>query len=118
MFSFIDRLVAMQGIIRVWVRAQKTRSGRLNLNGFLFSNIVDSRTEVRVDFPASQDCTHYKACDVTIVCLIILRKEVIQPQVPLRLPCYDLVPIAEFTFGAWLPCGLPQRLRMPPTFVA
>ena len=33
---------------------------------------------------------------------IILRKEVIQPQVPLRLPCYDLVPIAEFIFGAWL----------------
>ena len=32
----------------------------------------------------------------------ILRKEVIQPQVPLRLPCYDLVPIAEFILGAWL----------------
>ncbi len=31
-----------------------------------------------------------------------LRKEVIQPQVPLRLPCYDLVPIAGFIFGAWL----------------
>ena len=31
----------------------------------------------------------------------ILRKEVIQPQVPLRLPCYDLVPIAEFIFGAY-----------------
>ena len=30
------------------------------------------------------------------------RKEVIQPQLPLRLPCYDLVPIAEFIFGAWL----------------
>ena len=29
-----------------------------------------------------------------------LRKEVIQPQVPLRLPCYDLVPITEFIFGA------------------
>jgi len=28
---------------------------------------------------------------------------VIQPQVPLRLPCYDLVPIAEFTFGACFP---------------
>ena len=25
----------------------------------------------------------------------------IQPQVPLRLPCYDLVPIAEFIFGTW-----------------
>ena len=33
--------------------------------------------------------------------LRILRKEVIQPQVPLRLPCYDLVPIAEFIFGAY-----------------
>ena len=31
-----------------------------------------------------------------------LRKEVIQPQVPLRLPCYDLVPLTEFTFGASL----------------
>jgi hypothetical protein len=29
----------------------------------------------------------------------ILRKEVIQPQVPLRLPCYDLVPIPGFIFG-------------------
>ena len=36
---------------------------------------------------------------------VILRKEVIQPQVPLRLPCYDLVPITSFTFGA-CPCGL------------
>ncbi len=33
----------------------------------------------------------------------ILRKEVIQPQVPLRLPCYDLVPITEFVLGACLP---------------
>jgi len=27
---------------------------------------------------------------------------VIQPQVLLRLPCYDLVPIIELTFGAFL----------------
>ena len=25
----------------------------------------------------------------------------IQPQVPLRLPCYDLVPITEFILGAY-----------------
>jgi hypothetical protein len=31
-----------------------------------------------------------------------LRKEVMQPQVPLRLPCYDLVPITKFAFGAAL----------------
>ena len=29
-------------------------------------------------------------------------KEVIQPQVPLRLPCYDLVPITKLAFGAVL----------------
>ena len=29
-----------------------------------------------------------------------VRKEVIQPQVPLRLPCYDLVPITELALGA------------------
>jgi hypothetical protein len=35
-------------------------------------------------------------------CLSFLRKEVIQPQVPLRLPCYDLVPITGLTVGASL----------------
>ena len=32
----------------------------------------------------------------------LLRKEVIQPQVPLRLPCYDFTPITSQTFGACL----------------
>jgi hypothetical protein len=31
--------------------------------------------------------------------MILLRKEVIQPQVPLRLPCYDFIPITSHTFG-------------------
>jgi len=30
---------------------------------------------------------------------------VIQPQVPLRLPCYDLVPITELAVGAYPPEG-------------
>src|SRR5262245_36220926 len=30
----------------------------------------------------------------------LLRKEVIQPQVPLRLPCYDFTPITDHTLGA------------------
>lgn len=29
---------------------------------------------------------------------MLLRKEVIQPHLPVRLPCYDLVPIASPTF--------------------
>jgi len=28
------------------------------------------------------------------------RKEVIQPHLPVRLPCYDLAPIAGLTLGA------------------
>ena len=29
----------------------------------------------------------------------LLRKEVIQPQVPLRLPCYDFIPVTSLTLG-------------------
>src|SRR6516225_10631474 len=39
-----------------------------------------------------------------------LRKEVIQPQVPLRLPCYDFTPVTNHSLGACLPCGLAQPL--------
>ena len=46
-----------------------------------------------------------------------LRKEVIQPQVLLQLPCYDFTPITEPTFDGSLPCGLGHRLRVFPTFV-
>lgn len=34
--------------------------------------------------------------------VIILRKEVIQPHLPIRLPCYDFTPIICPTFGGWL----------------
>ena len=34
---------------------------------------------------------------------VILRKEVIQPQVLLQLPCYDFAPIAGHTVGACFP---------------
>jgi hypothetical protein len=37
--------------------------------------------------------------------MILLRKEVIQPQVPLRLPCYDFIPITSLTLGRCLPEG-------------
>ena len=31
-----------------------------------------------------------------------LRKEVIQPHLPIRLPCYDFTPVIDLTFGGWL----------------
>ena len=39
----------------------------------------------------------------------LLRKEVIQPQVPLRLPCYDFTPVTNHSLGGYLPCGLAHR---------
>ena len=33
---------------------------------------------------------------------LLLRKEVIQPHLPIRLPCYDFTPIIAPTFDGWL----------------
>ena len=41
-------------------------------------------------------------------CLLLLRKEVIQPHLPIRLPCYDFTPITSFTFG-----GVLLTVRLP-----
>ena len=51
--------------------------------------------------------THLGVCDEPIgpresAWRLILRKEVIQPQVPLRLPCYDFIPVADPTVVACL----------------
>src|SRR5690606_25739051 len=32
---------------------------------------------------------------------VLHRKEVIQPHLPIRLPCYDFTPIIYPTFGGW-----------------
>ena len=34
------------------------------------------------------------------------RKEVIQPHLPVRLPCYDFTPITDPTLDACLACGV------------
>ncbi len=34
---------------------------------------------------------------------ILFRKEVIQPQVPLRLPCYDFTPVTNHSLVPFLP---------------
>ena len=39
-----------------------------------------------------------KLCEVPL----LLRKEVIQPHLPIRLPCYDFTPIIYPTLGGWL----------------
>jgi hypothetical protein len=41
---------------------------------------------------------------------MLLRKEVIQPHVPVRLPCYDLVPVTDPTLGSSLQMVRPLTL--------
>ena len=38
----------------------------------------------------------------TKIFVVLLRKEVIQPHLPVRLPCYDFTPLAEFTLATCL----------------
>ena len=45
------------------------------------------------------------------------RKEVIQPHLPVRLPCYDFTPLTLHTFDASVPCGFGRRLRVQTTRV-
>ena len=49
--------------------------------------------------PHPEGC--YPRSDLTIG--LLLRKEVIQPLVPQRLPCYDFIPVTYHTLGAFLP---------------
>ena len=44
----------------------------------------------------------------------ILRKEVIQPQVPLRLPCYDFTPVANPTVVGCVSCEFAHQLKVEP----
>jgi len=43
---------------------------------------------------------------------------VIQPQVPLRLPCYDFAPVMTLAFGRLVPCGFRHGLRALATSMA
>ncbi len=78
---------------------------RFNGNIRAASNSADS-TEMRkrnegggCDEPLSID---RRETDVSRLSGQILRKEVIQPQVPLRLPCYDFGPVADPTVAGCL----------------
>ena len=47
--------------------------------------------------------------------LVFSRKEVIQPQVPLRLPCYDFAPVIELALGR-SPLAVRTRTSGTPNF--
>ena len=59
---------------------------------------------IQQNWNSTTDTNHYGRLNVRV----LLKKEVIQPQVPLRLPCYDFAPIADLTLDGSL-----QKVRPP-----
>ena len=53
-----------------------------------------------------------------VVTLTTPLKEVIQPHVLVRLPCYDFTPVISLTLDGSFPCGLGHRFRVLPTPMA
>ena len=64
-------------------------------------------------FPQPRPKGRYPRSNLTIG--LLLRKEVIQPLVPQRLPCYDFIPVIYHTLGAFSCKQLDQRLRVQQT---
>ena len=62
--------------------------------------------------PRFEQCVHLAFLEVNLP-----RKEVIQPHVPVRLPCYDFTPLTLHTFDASAPEGFGRRLRVQTTRV-
>ena len=67
--------------------------------------------------PRHQDFFDELTIGIPVARVRLLRKEVIQPQVPLRLPCYDFIPITTHTLGDSPPRGLGRRLRVQTAFM-
>ena len=66
-------------------------------------NPITSETQTHVSREATPSLLNRVGFDLVIKLRLleaqILRKEVIQPQVPLRLPCYDFTPVTNPTFA-------------------
>jgi hypothetical protein len=69
----------------------RASTGRADPCGLLASGRRRSIPELH-----SKDCFEFRVVE-------LLRKEVIQPHLPVRLPCYDFTPIADPTFDSSLP---------------
>ena len=73
------------------------------------SNQLSYRPDRRVERVIPSKLNKVSCVQVSVrLSVCFLRKEVIQPQVLLRLPCYDFTPITSFTFG-----GVLLAVRLP-----
>jgi hypothetical protein len=101
------------------IRPSRTRPGSAPPQGGLYYEAGRCRHELRQCLRQLSPYHHTRMVRVLprFRGEVLLRKEVIQPHLPVRLPCYDFVPIASPTFDRSLPDGLGHGLRVLPTFV-
>ena len=110
----LSKLNSMLGLLRISLAspqvgeaqlAASTQPGPVDMLGPVCSVTTERRTASRVKpgGPRPLGPGHQ---------LVLPRKEVIQPQLPLRLPCYDFTPVTSPTVDGSLPCGLGHRLRV------
>jgi hypothetical protein len=79
--------------------------------GISFSPVPGNRTTSA--FLSLVDASFSIRTSALAAALSLHRKEVIQPHLPIRLPCYDLTPIIEPTFGCWLLAVTSQTSGIP-----
>jgi hypothetical protein len=87
--------------------SQTTEDCRLSsvLCRLSWKGCVDGGQGPRSSQMSSPDASCQNARALSVICPLTsaLRKEVIQPQVPLRLPCYDFTPVADLTVDGYPP---------------
>jgi hypothetical protein len=108
----LDQLVGLGGLEPPTSRLSSARSNQLSYKPDLCLRMVPHIQERRETKTAAS--RQYAALNAAFVLKrfdekpegfkqrVFLRKEVIQPQVPLRLPCYDFTPVADPTVVACL----------------
>ena len=98
-------LVGLSGLEPLTSRLSGVRSNQLSYRPFCFSlRAAPSKLNINQRMCVDLKSMRY----LTISCLH--RKEVIQPHLPIRLPCYDFTPIIDFTLDGWLPKVTPPAL--------
>ena len=90
-------LVGLSGLEPLTSRLSGVRSNQLSYRPFCFSlRAAPSKLNINQRMCVDLKSTRY----LTISCLH--RKEVIQPHLPIRLPCYDFTPVIDPAFGSSL----------------
>ena len=57
---------------------------------------------LRTRFQQTRNSLHATRPKPSVRGCVLPRKEVIQPHLPIRLPCYDFTPVIDLALGGWL----------------